>query len=77
MGYERALEPFAGVASQSAQTVVDRLVTVGEEWASGSIPDDDITFVVLSIRQEAAREEGSLLPGSARSKRREADTTRR
>lgn len=49
LGYERTSEAFAELAEGSAKEIVDGLVEVGETWADGTAPDDDMTFVVLKI----------------------------
>ncbi len=49
IGYERATELFSRVARQSSQAVIDHLVRAGDDWAEGAPPDDDVTFLVLSV----------------------------
>ncbi len=50
LGYERAGEIFRAVAAEPADTIVEHLVTAGEEWRGEVEPEDDITFVVLRMR---------------------------
>ncbi|MFQ5528112.1 MAG: PP2C family protein-serine/threonine phosphatase [Thermoanaerobaculia bacterium] len=49
LGYERASEHFEATG-RDPKGVVQQLVSASEEWAGGSGPADDITFVVLRIR---------------------------
>ena len=37
-------------ANLSPQEIINRFVKVGEDWAGTRPPDDDVTFVVLKIR---------------------------
>jgi hypothetical protein len=37
-------------ANESAQNIINRFVSVGEQWAGKRPPDDDVTFVVLKIK---------------------------
>ncbi len=43
-------------ANQSAQEIINRFVEVGERWAGARAQDDDVTFVVLKVK------DGSLSP---------------
>lgn len=49
-GYERIRELFCTVAQSAPQTVIERLLQKGDEWAVDKAPDDDMTFVVLRRR---------------------------
>jgi sigma-B regulation protein RsbU (phosphoserine phosphatase) len=53
IGYERAKDVLAEIATGSAQEIIDRYVEVGEEWAGSHPQDDDVTFVVLKVSQPA------------------------
>jgi serine phosphatase RsbU (regulator of sigma subunit) len=50
LDYPRAYESFQKVADKSAKEIVDHLVATGEDWANGRPQDDDITFVVIKLR---------------------------
>jgi serine phosphatase RsbU (regulator of sigma subunit) len=49
LGFEKTAEILPGIAANSPQKIIDRLVEIGESWAAGRAPDDDVTFVVLKI----------------------------
>lgn len=46
---ETAKNLLAETARLSAQEIINRFVEVGEEWAGGRSPDDDVTFVVVKV----------------------------
>ncbi|MEM9404399.1 MAG: SpoIIE family protein phosphatase [Acidobacteriota bacterium] len=50
VGYEVATQAFREAATGAAESIVERLVAVGERWAEGREADDDVTFVVLKVR---------------------------
>jgi len=41
-------------ANHSAQWIINRFVEVGDEWAGTRAQDDDVTFVVLKVKNETA-----------------------
>jgi hypothetical protein len=47
LGYERAVEAFAGCGAEPAGSIVAALRAAGESWAGGLAPDDDVAFVVI------------------------------
>lgn len=49
LGYEKAVEAFSRAAARngSPNAIIERLVADGEDWAAGTPPQDDMTFVVL------------------------------
>lgn len=49
LGYERAADSFAEVASRPPAEIVDHLTRTGAAWAAGSLPGDDVTFVVFKL----------------------------
>ena len=54
IGYERAQEAFAEAATEPPQAVIRHLVDLSATWA-GEIPaDDDVTFVVVRVRDDVA-----------------------
>ncbi|MGE0886406.1 MAG: SpoIIE family protein phosphatase [Blastocatellales bacterium] len=51
IGYEQAKRSLAESASESAQSIIERYIRDAEVWADGYPQDDDVTFVVVKIRQ--------------------------
>ncbi|MCP9492901.1 MAG: SpoIIE family protein phosphatase [Pyrinomonadaceae bacterium MAG19_C2-C3] len=51
LGYEAAEATLRAHAHLSAQEVINRFVETGEAWAQGRAQDDDVTFVVLKVRE--------------------------
>ena len=52
LDYQRATEVLIEVAHQSPQEIISHFVQVGEQWANGRPQDDDITFVVLKVKND-------------------------
>jgi serine phosphatase RsbU (regulator of sigma subunit)/ligand-binding sensor domain-containing protein len=51
LGYEQAKKVLAAAASQSSQDIIQRFVETGDDWAAGSPQNDDVTFVVVKVKQ--------------------------
>ncbi|MEJ7578247.1 MAG: two-component regulator propeller domain-containing protein [Pyrinomonadaceae bacterium] len=51
LDYEKAKTVLAEVALASPQEIINRFVEVGEQWADGRAQDDDVTFVVLKVKE--------------------------
>ncbi len=51
LGYERAVSVFEEVASRSPEEIIAHLREVGETWANGRAQDDDVTFVVMKVKE--------------------------
>jgi serine phosphatase RsbU (regulator of sigma subunit) len=51
LDYATVKRTVAEAAPQAPQQVIDALVKIGEDWALGRIQEDDITFVVLKVRE--------------------------
>ena len=49
-GYERVKEEFKSAVQNSSNEIIEHLKNSATEWAKGTDPDDDITFVVIKIR---------------------------
>ena len=49
IGFEKAAEILPHIAMNSPQEIIDHLVKIGEDWASGRPQDDDVTFVVIKF----------------------------
>ncbi len=50
LDYAQAKHTLAEIADCSPQEIINRFVEAGERWAGGRAPDDDVTFVVLQVR---------------------------
>jgi len=50
-GYAEAVTAVERVGAESAQGIIDALVSVCDAWRHNHAPDDDITFVVLKVRE--------------------------
>ncbi len=50
--YAATKRVLAEAASQSPQQLIEHLVAAGETWAQGRAQDDDVTFVVLKVREQ-------------------------
>ena len=51
LGFDKAAEILPKIAEQTPQEIIDYLVKVGESWADGRPQDDDVTFVVLKLKE--------------------------
>ncbi len=49
--FEEAKRVFAQTALNSPQEIINRFVKVGEDWGGARPQDDDVTFVVIKIRE--------------------------
>jgi ligand-binding sensor domain-containing protein/serine phosphatase RsbU (regulator of sigma subunit) len=48
--YPRVEKIFRDVADQAPQAIIDRLVDAGELWRKDTLPDDDVTLMVIRVR---------------------------
>lgn len=39
------------VAPESPQAIIDYMIAAGEKWANGRPQEDDVTFVVMKIKE--------------------------
>lgn len=53
LGFDKAAEVLPEIADKSPEEVVNCLVHIGETWAGTRPPDDDVTFVVLKVRNRS------------------------
>ncbi len=53
--YLRIQDIFAEVGSSSPQKIIDHLIEAGERWRNGRAQNDDITFVVLKVKDVDGR----------------------
>jgi len=54
IGDSAAADVLREAANCSPQEIINRLVETGEKWAGSRPSDDDVTFVVLKVKQDAA-----------------------
>jgi serine phosphatase RsbU (regulator of sigma subunit) len=52
MDYPGARKLVEEVAHASPQAIIDYLVAAGEKWANGRAQEDDVTFVVVKVKNE-------------------------
>jgi len=50
LDYAKAKTLLKEIAQSSPQEIINRFVEVGEAWAGTRAPDDDVTFVVLKVK---------------------------
>lgn len=50
LGFDKAGEVLSEVAEAPPHEIIERFIKVGEAWAEGRAPNDDITFVVLKVK---------------------------
>jgi serine phosphatase RsbU (regulator of sigma subunit) len=53
LGFDKAAEVLPNLADNSPEEVVNCLVHIGETWAGTRPADDDVTFVVLKVRNRS------------------------
>jgi serine phosphatase RsbU (regulator of sigma subunit) len=51
LDYAQARKLFEEVTDKSPQEIINHLVNSGDAWANGRAQDDDVTFVVLKVKQ--------------------------
>ena len=51
MGYDRVRSIFAASHAEGPQQIIDELSAAADDWTGGRPPHDDITFVVLKVKQ--------------------------
>ncbi len=51
-GYDRVKETFIEVAAESSEKIIEHLKNTASDWSGGKEPDDDVTFVVLKMKQK-------------------------
>src|SRR5262249_27992744 len=57
LDYAATKRALAVAAHQPPQKIIEHFVNVGDEWSNGRPQDDDVTFVVLKVRD---RQDGNL-----------------
>lgn len=48
--YAATKRAFAEAARHAPRQIIEHLVSVGDSWAGGRAQDDDVTFVVLKVK---------------------------
>ncbi len=51
LGYERARDAFAAAAGSAPEEVIRRLFATADAWRATGAPPDDITFLVVRVRE--------------------------
>jgi serine phosphatase RsbU (regulator of sigma subunit) len=49
-GYDRLKKEFMSVATKSPKEIIERLNISASEWCNGTEPEDDVTFVVVKVK---------------------------
>ncbi|MBS4035205.1 MAG: serine/threonine-protein phosphatase, partial [Ignavibacterium sp.] len=49
-GYERVQTEFQKLADKTPAEIIEGLKLSAAEWAKGTEPDDDVTFVVIKVK---------------------------
>ena len=49
-GYKKVKEEFNSVTEKTPGEIVDHLKDSVAYWANGTVPEDDITFVVIKMK---------------------------
>ena len=52
LGFAEAADVLPDIAGNSSQEIISRFVKIGETWAGKRPPDDDVTFVVIKIKDD-------------------------
>jgi len=50
-GYRRVKEEFNSAAEKNTHEIIEYLKNSASKWANGTEPDDDVTFVVIKVKQ--------------------------
>jgi len=50
LDYAATKRALAAAANHSPREIIEHFVSVGDEWSNGRPQDDDVTFVVLKVR---------------------------
>ena len=48
--YSRVKDNFKSITNNSPDEIINELIKAGDEWMSGRIQDDDITFVIIRVK---------------------------
>lgn len=53
--YARVRSAFRQVGGESSEAIVEHLIYEGEQWRNGRAPNDDVTFVVIKVKDGSGR----------------------
>ncbi|HKX31116.1 MAG TPA: SpoIIE family protein phosphatase [Blastocatellia bacterium] len=56
LDYARIHQTLPAIAHHTSEQIINELVRLGDEWGAGRAQEDDMTFVVLRVRGEQARQ---------------------
>src|SRR5262249_43732552 len=65
LDYAAVKDALPMVAQQAPQEIIEHFVRIGDEWSGGRPQDDDITFVVLKVRDNGAPSTGIDATGNS------------
>jgi serine phosphatase RsbU (regulator of sigma subunit) len=65
LDYGAARDALPMVAELAPQEIIEHFVRIGDEWSDGRPQDDDITFVVLKVRDNGAPSSGIDATGNS------------
>ncbi len=51
LGYDRAVTVFAEVAHKSPEEIIENFKDTASTWMNGQAPDDDVTFLVMTVKE--------------------------
>jgi len=51
--YHRVKETFEKVGHETPEKIIDSFIDVAEQWRNGRAQDDDVTFVVLKVKENS------------------------
>ena len=57
LGYEQAVSVFHAVAHESPEKIIVHLRETGEQWANGQVQDDDVTFLVIKMKEAIPKDQ--------------------
>jgi serine phosphatase RsbU (regulator of sigma subunit) len=53
LDYKRAKKIFENAATQSPKKIIEDLCNAADEWIDGTIQQDDITFLVMKVKESS------------------------
>lgn len=53
--YPRVRAAFQQVGKESSESIVEHLINEGDQWRNGRAPNDDVTFVVIKVKDGLSR----------------------
>ncbi len=49
--YHRVKETFEKIGHENPEKIIDSFIDIAEQWRNGRAQDDDVTFVVLKVKE--------------------------